>query len=512
MAHKKNRGRDTQPPRETELKLECPPDAVGGIPALPVLAEAEPVPEAGGTLTATYFDTPERALREAGLSVRLRRNGERTIQTVKAETGSRGLILDRREWEVAVDGNELDWKAAAKTALKPFLAEGRERIQPAFTVEAERAALAVRRDGALIELVADDVRISAGDGELRFGEVELEVKKGDAKGVFGLALDLADAAPVRLSLLTKSERGYALLSKEPPSPVKAERLALPADATAAEAFQIVARSCLSQTIRNEALIRSTRNPLALHQTRVGLRRLRAAASLFKDLIADEESTRIRAELRWMNHALGPVRDLDVLVARMRAAPEAERERGHAKALAAAERRRTEAYDHVLELLNGARFRKAVIATAAWIEGGRWLTSDAPGLRRIRDERVVDRAVGELARRRKKVLKRAKALAEMDPHARHQVRIEIKKLRYGAEFFGSLFAGDKAKKRRRESLDTLEALQEVLGELNDIAVGGHILAPPPAQDGEVPADAQVQALLGRARDLTRALARTKPFWE
>jgi CHAD domain-containing protein len=197
---------------------------------------------------------------------------------------------------------------------------------------------------------------------------------------------------------------------------------------------------------------------------------------------------------------------------MRAVPEAERERGHAKALAAAERRRTEAYDHVMEILDGVRFRKAVIATAAWIEGGRWLAADAQGLRRIRDERVVDRAVGELARRRKKVLKRAKALADMDPHARHQVRIEIKKLRYGAEFFGSLFAGDKAKKRRRSSLDQLEALQEVLGELNDIAVGGHILAPPPSQEGEVPADAQVQALLTQAQDLTRALSRTKPFWD
>ena len=38
-----------------------------------------------------------------------------------------------------------------------------------------------------------------------------------------------------------------------------------------------------------------------------------------------------------------------------------------------------------------------------------------------------------------------------------------------EFFGSLFPGKRASKRRKRFLPALEALQDALGDLNDIAV-------------------------------------------
>jgi triphosphatase len=500
-------------PREIELKLEGASDVIQGIAGLPALVGAVPDPGQTGHLAATYFDTPDQALRRAGLSVRLRREGDRTVQTIKAEKGARGLVLDRDEWEQTVEGDRLDFKAAAKTALKPFIVEGRDRIGPAFRVDTHRAAFRVQRDGALIELVVDDARIAAENDDLRFGEVELELKEGNRKAIFGLALDLVAAAPLRLSLATKSERGYALLDGEKPKAVKAERIEVPVGASSAEAFRIIARSCLAQTIRNEVLFRQMQEPLALHQMRVGLRRLRAAASLFKDILTDDESIAIRAELRWMNHALGPVRDLDVLVRRMRELPEADRARGHGRALAAAERRRREATEHVLQLLDELRFRRAILATAAWIEGGAWIAPDDEARQRVLSRRVAKRAADELSRRRRKVLKRAKGLAALDPEARHQVRIEIKKLRYGTEFFGPLFAGRKAKERRRAALKALESLQEILGELNDIAIGGHILAPAPMAplDGAT-GQGQEEELLERAATATRALAKAKPFWE
>jgi CHAD domain-containing protein len=122
----------------------------------------------------------------------------------------------------------------------------------------------------------------------------------------------------------------------------------------------------------------------------------------------------------------------------------------------------------------------------------------------------------LSKRWKRVLKRARPLAELEPEARHEVRIEIKKLRYGAEFFGPLFRGTKAKKRRKQALASLEQLQEVLGELNDIAVGGDLLRPPsaPAKEGAGPAepdDRTVEDLLRRARRTYDELAATKRFW-
>jgi triphosphatase len=512
MARRSDKGRSQAAnPREIELKLEAPPEEIARIAALPFLAEAAPASDQTGRLSATYFDTPKHEFRKAGLSVRLRRKGDETVQTIKAEQGARGIVLDRNEWEVPVRGDGLDLKAAAKTALKPFLADGCDEIRPAFTVESDRLAYEVRRDGVVVEVVLDDVRVSAGEKSRRFGEVEIELKDGEPRRLFDIALDLVEAAPLRLSLETKAERGYELVEEEPPRAVKAQRIKLDPRMTSGEAFRTIARSCLVQIVRNEALIRRTREPLALHQMRVGLRRLRAAASLFRDLLSDEESAAIRAELRWMNHALGPVRDLDVLVRRMRETPESGRARGHGKVLAAAERRRKEAYEHVLGLLEEVRFRRGMLCAAAWIESGSWLRADPAEQRKARDQPIVERAAAELGRRRKKVLKRARHLAELDPEARHRVRIEIKKLRYGVEFFGSLFSGGKVAGRRRQTLDALESLQEVLGELNDIAMGGHIFAPPPGE-GEEPRDLEAGDLLARAQSLVGGLGETKPFWK
>jgi CHAD domain-containing protein len=53
-------------------------------------------------------------------------------------------------------------------------------------------------------------------------------------------------------------------------------------------------------------------PEALHQMRVGLRRLRTAISIFKEVVADSQRDHIKSELEWTTGELGPARDLDVL--------------------------------------------------------------------------------------------------------------------------------------------------------------------------------------------------------
>jgi len=45
--------------------------------------------------------------------------------------------------------------------------------------------------------------------------------------------------------------------------------------------------------------------------RYGLRRLRGAMALFKKLLGDTQSERIKSELKWLTGELAPARDLDV---------------------------------------------------------------------------------------------------------------------------------------------------------------------------------------------------------
>jgi inorganic triphosphatase YgiF len=108
-------------PQEIELKLELEPEALGQVLAHPLFeaqARANPVTQ---TLQSIYFDTPDQVLRQAGISLRIRRNGHQRIQTIKAARSLDGVALTRSEWEHEVAGDRPDYTLAAESALKPVL-------------------------------------------------------------------------------------------------------------------------------------------------------------------------------------------------------------------------------------------------------------------------------------------------------------------------------------------------------------------------------------------------------
>ncbi|HBF49532.1 MAG TPA: inorganic triphosphatase, partial [Massilia sp.] len=87
---------------ETELKLKVPADALDSLRSHPMLREralGEPVEH---HLVDTYYDTPERALWKAGLTLRVRADGGRWIQTVKTAGEASSSLHRRGEWECAL--------------------------------------------------------------------------------------------------------------------------------------------------------------------------------------------------------------------------------------------------------------------------------------------------------------------------------------------------------------------------------------------------------------------------
>jgi len=496
-------------PREIELKLELASGAIAPLLAHPALAQARPLPDQSGRLRAVYYDTEDRALRRAGISLRIRSRNGCAIQTLKAEHGARGLAMNRGEWETPV-GDALDFAAIADTPLGSLLPdqEARQAVKPLFTIETQRDAFALEHDGAVIEIAVDRAVASAGGRFLPFSEIELELKQGEPAALFGLARALGEAAPLRLGLMTKSERGYTLLESRSVRPFKAETIELPQDASCAEAFLIIARSCLSQMARNEALFRQTQDPAALHQMRVGLRRLRAAMSLFKKHMPDDrETTRIRKDLRRASRPLGQARDLDVLLERLRGGGAA----GYGPSdLERVERRRQQAYGHLLDVLETPRFATMPLRIAAWIETAAWSAGDKGRRKKDLEHSARDFAAAELARRWQRIRKSARQLREADDAARHALRIRIKKLRYGTEFLGSLFASGKARRRRETLLGITKDLQDLLGELHDLAVQDSLVPFLPALSPKR-RERRAGKLLHRAEAAAARLDRTKPFW-
>lgn len=200
---------------ETELKLGLLPEygsEVAGLPILEQYAKAEP---GCRQLDNTYFDTPDHALTGARVALRIRRDGERYIQTLKTAGDGRGGLSVRGEWEWQLDKPELDLEKV-RPYLPSKLSDDKllARMQPVFDTNFKRNIwLLAGGEGAeawQVEVALDRGEIRAGKQIAELSELELELKSGPTEALFQLALEIARQIPVQVRDDSKAQRGYAL--------------------------------------------------------------------------------------------------------------------------------------------------------------------------------------------------------------------------------------------------------------------------------------------------------------
>lgn len=493
----------SQAGREIELKFHCAP---GDLAA--VLAAAPAGQDEVRELISVYFDTPDRALERAGVSLRVRESGGRRIQTLK-----RGKGLSREEHEQPVEGFAPD---ANSGPLREVLApDAAAALSPAFYVGVHRCQRLVRRGEAEIEIALDQGEVRAGDGKSPISEVELELKAGPPAALFDLARELLKAAPLYLSFDGKASVGQALTARGKAGARRKDSIVLKPDATVADAFQATARSALAQIAGNAQALRDAADAESVHQLRVAARRLRNALSTFAPIVRDARRDWVKDELRWLAHACDRARDLDVFLAAAKAArrtltPSPE---GFVVLVAAAEAARAQAADAVRELASSQRFRLLLLELTAWIETGPWLEDPARTALRAGSARSF--AAERLERQLKVVRRAGRGLAKAAPAARHELRLEAKKLRYGAEAFGSLYPA----KAIRPLIGPLKDLQTELGALNDAEVAQRLTASLACEPVTAFAAGQLAGLraaeapfrIARAARALKQLAETEPFW-
>lgn len=455
-------------PAEIELKLEVPAGEVVRLRRLPLLKTAKP--QTTKTLRSVYFDTDRQKLRKHGLSLRVRHRDGHHVQTIKKRGGRSVGLFKRSEWEREIDGRQPNLDAAHGTALEPLAGKKLRRgLKPVFETRVRRIVYPIHRNGSEIELAIDKGKVEAAGRSSPLCEVELELKKGQPQALFDLARALDKVAPVQLASKSKAEHGYALIGKKQPGPVKSEPIEIEAEADWAAAFKIVARACLYLIVANTFAIRQ-QNLKAVHQMRVGVRKLRAAISLFRDMLAGPQTAAMKSELKWITEELGPARELDVFVKRVKQVQERGPKGPGMDAIARDFReRRTAALARATQAIASARFRRLILDATAWVEIGDWTRNGNQSARTLRKRQVARAAAAELRRRSKKIRKQGARLAELDARTRHKLRIKAKKLRYGCEFFASVFAGKKTRRQREKFIARLKTLQDALGELNDITV-------------------------------------------
>jgi triphosphatase len=242
---------DTYSSEEFELKLEVDPADLAALLAASPLGSDEAVDREQDSV---YCDTPDRSLRKAGFSLRVRTIGDRRIQTMKAESAAAAGLFVRPEWEREIDGVEPTLDDDASPLRRSIPGCDVDRLEPIFHVKVVRTVALATRGDAVIEVVLDRGDILAGDRSDRVHEVELELKRGPPGALFSLARELDQSAPMRLGVLTKSERGYRLGSAAPDKPVKTSALELRIGMTTAAGFRAIVGACLRQYRLNEAIL------------------------------------------------------------------------------------------------------------------------------------------------------------------------------------------------------------------------------------------------------------------
>jgi triphosphatase len=274
-------------------------------------------------------------------------------------------------------------------------------------------------------------------------------------------------------------------------------------------------AALDHFAANAAIFAKAETIESVHQMRVALRRLRAAIGLFRSALAGAALRTAAARAKTIASALGPARDGDVFLEMLDAGPGAMTEAAPnlSTLRAAVQRHRNEGYETAHKTLQSETTTifvddlRHAVATRDW--------NAAPGVETAGATR--DFAKMPLVRLRKRVLRKSRDLATRTAEERHAARIALKKARYAAEFFESLFENRSA---ARDFIHRLAELQDALGADNDLAAANRLITHLHADDASLTLPAgfvcgwfahAARDGVAHARQNEKRLKSLKTFW-
>lgn len=507
-------------PVEIELKLRAPAGTLDEIRQSAIVQQFARNKGIVRRLEATYYDTPDHRLFAAGLSLRVRREGRRYIQTVKrvSSTGS----LQRHEWEVPVADMTLDLAALPIGEIgAPLAGIAGSEFMPVFATRVRRHILILDQQDTQIEMALDEGDIIFGQNSLQLCEVELELKRGKVASLYQFGFGLMDVVPLCLETQTKSARGYALALGDTPRAVKAVPSNLGRGDSVDEGITKLLSNCHQQIVANLSAAQDGREPEGVHQLRVALRRLRVALHFLCHHLKSPALEGIDAEAKLFGQALGPARNWDVFIQSTLAEIE-EANIPHVDMSAlrvACASSHDQAYHDVRNVLAASRTNRFLLSFGLIIEQKSWRNDISSEELKALTEPLGLFATRVLDRIEHQVRKRARGFRHLHPDERHKVRLGLKKLRYATEFFLPLYS-------RRTSttkyLKRLSRLQELLGEANDIKTTYELLTMLEHDALAPQANRAMGAVIGwqghlqtvamkRLNSRWLAFKRTAPFW-
>jgi len=432
-------------------------------------------------LLSYYFDTPTSQLWANKIALRVRQVDGEWVQTLKGGGGVNAGIHQRAEWETAVDENQPDLARLAaafpddrllKRLIKKLPAE--DAIEPIFCTDFYREALILSLPGGgEVEIAIDEGNVLAGKEQKSISELEVELKSGDPVAVFDFGRRLLADVPLAIGMISKAERGYALVNREKSSaPQRASLVELSPSTTVDDAFTIIFTECLGHLLGNVEGVINGSDIEYLHQLRVAVRRLRGALTVFGDVVPKAVLAGISSELQQAGQTLGEARNWDVFFSET--LPGYEKSQGtaiSAELLKQLQQDAKRVKAKTRRLVRSCEFTDLLLSIGACIVGRTWRQNATESTLTALSDSVGVFALYAIQKRRRQFKKRVTAIDADHPETLHAVRIAAKKLRYSVQFFSSLLPA----KHVEPYADALAEIQNLLGRANDMATATTLLA-------------------------------------
>ncbi|MEN9879780.1 MAG: hypothetical protein RIQ55_426 [Pseudomonadota bacterium] len=450
------------------IRLRLDAADIGALLQNPLLAK----PPKRRRVHLTCFDTPEKSLVGLGLAVEETRVLRKTILTVTQIFGQPQV------WSAPTTPGTFDFATLIDTPeIAEQLTQLANALVPVYAIETSQRQWTVQIRSAQVEVTLEEGQISTGDGASqrthRFCEIELRLHQGQSAALYGVARLLSRL--LRLHPISDSlrQRAIAFSAGDVARPVKARRVKVDAKDSVISVFKQLAWISLHQLQANESGVFAPNNVEFIHQARVSLRRLRTALKLFGSELPPEFADKWGLAWRDVGEQLGSARNWDVFCTEI--LPDIEVDLGNVP--------------DVSDLKEFAQDQrdKAHAQTQAWMKSRRYsltMIAFCEALLALPDrkaERISNFADKALKKRHKRFCRGAKVAHTLSAEARHEVRIDLKKLRYTIDFFESLYP----QKLLRPFLAGLAETQELLGHMNDLVTCEALLALRPGAPLDLP---------------------------
>jgi len=488
-------------------------------------------PESTVEITDTYYDTDDWRFYRAGYALRVRNTDGEVEATMKSLTPAEGSLRRRREISEPLKDDKPSTLKEAGGAVggRSRTLVGWREMRPLFTLKTRRQGFALLLEGStdgnqedvrIGEISLDASEIPLGEETARLTRVEVEAGIGMAPtpDLVGFVDEMQSALELTPASISKYETGLYASGLNPTRDSGLGPTHVDPSMSLGEVAFAVLRTQFAEMRDHEPGTRLGEDPEELHDMRVPTRRMRAAMKVFEEALP-ERAGWLREELRWVAHALGDVRDLDVQIERFQAWKEEANEEVSGfldRILSITHKRRAEARKNMLEALDSSRYERLESSFAEMLRRGPAAALELAQTngKGQAGEAVTAAAPALVSDRYRKWRKAAKRLDKSSsPEAFHDVRKKGKRLRYTLEFVSEVYG-----KPVQKLVKPLKRLQDDLGDHQDAVVAAGYLRDLGTTTGGTRVPRGVAFTMGvysercarEAKDLRSVIPDSKPF--